>query len=302
MNKISAFTTAASYLNAARPSVNSGVDKRLPTAAENLQSVFSEVVERSGRSGYSSVDSVFPTGSLEQDVASAWEHWFDQVGSLRYNFVAGEGSPSVRANKTSADLKQDFKEILVEAYRNEAYLDPRDYLKTLSTDDLRAIQQVQSLADPIDVSKLSDEGAMNLLLPPDAQIDSDKNGLTTVGVANTIRFPDSNTPKAVRKAWEVATANLSERDRGILTLQMFSAVSNANMKFDAQGNWIGSAEPGDADWRNPMSSSSFSYLDFVGRKIENIERFKGYMMVDDYQNQMSFWNTFQEELFRRQVR
>jgi hypothetical protein len=302
VNTISAFTTAASYLNVARPFANSGVEKRQPTPEDNLQSVFSEVVERSGRSGYSSVDSISPTGSLEQDVASAWEHWFAQVGAQRYNFVAGEGSPSVRENKTSADLKQDFKEILVEAYRNEAYRNPQDYLKTLSTDDLLAIQQVQSLADPIDVSKLSDEGAMNLLLPPDAQMDSDKDGLTSVGVAYSIRFPDSNTPKSVREAWEVATAHLSERDRGILTLQMFSAVSNANMKFDTQGNWIGSAEPGDADWRNPMSSSSFSYLDFVGRRLENIERFKGYMMVDDYQQQMSFWNTFQEELVRRQVR
>lgn len=302
MNTISAFTTAASYLSVARPNANSGADKRLPTPEENLQIVFSEVVERSGRSGFSSVESVSPRGSLEQDVASAWEHWFDQVGTHRYHFEAGEGSPSVRDDKTSVDLKQDFKEILVEAYQNEAYADPRDYLRTLSMDDLRAIQQVHSLADPIDVSKLSDEGAMNLLLPPDAQLDADKDGLTRVGVVNSIRFPDSNTPKAVREAWELATANLSERDRGILTLQMFSAVSNANMKFDTQGNWIGSSEPGDADWRNPMNSTSFSYLDFVGRKMENIERFKGYMMVDDYQQQMSFWNTFQEELFRRQVR
>jgi hypothetical protein len=72
------------------------------------------------------------------------------------------------------------------------------------------------------------------------------------------------------------------------------------MKFDAQGNWIRSAEPGDADWMNPMNSSDFSYFDFVRVKIENMERFKGYMSADQYQSQMSFWTKFRDELGRRQ--
>jgi hypothetical protein len=299
VNPIQALTTTAGYLSRTSPSVKAGAEKAA-TPEKNLQSVFTEVVQRAGRVGYASVEATATAGSLEEAVGGAWEQWYQEVGLSRYNFEAGAGSPSVRVNKTSEDLKQDYKKILVEATQQDAYRNPIAYLTTLSADELRVIQQVQSLADPIEVTKLSDEGAMNLLLPPDTQIDFDKDGLTRVGIANSIRFPDSNKPLTVRDAWEQATVGLSEMDRALYSLQMSSVLSTANMKFDAQGNWIRSAEPGDADWMNPMNSSDFSYFDFVRVKIENMERFKGYMSADQYQSQMSFWTKFRDELGRRQ--
>jgi|GEM_PF-1365716 len=298
MNAIQALTTTASYLSRTSPIVKTGGEPAA-TSEKNLQSLFTEVVQRAGREGYASVESTATSVPLEEAVGSAWEQWYQQVGVNRYNFEAGAGSPSVRENKTSEDLKQDYKKILVEATQQNAYRNPIAYLTTLSADELSVIQQVQSLADPIKVTELSDEGAMNLLLPPDAQIDVDKDGLTRVGIANSIRFPDSNTPLAVRDAWEQATAGLSEMDRALYSLQMSSVLSTTNMKFDAQGNWIRSAEPGDADWTNPMNSSDFSYLDYVRLKIDNMERFKGYMSADQYQSQMSFWTKFRDELGQR---
>jgi hypothetical protein len=269
------------------------------TPAEEMQAVFSQVLEQAGRAGYASVDPAPKTGSLAEGMSAAWDNWFDQVARKWYSFEFDAGNPSVRMNKTAEDLKEDYKRILVQAYQNDAYRNPLDYVKKLSTSDLQAIQQVQSLADPIDISRLSDEGAINLLLPPDAHLDSDKDGLTSVGVADTIRFPDSNTPKNIREAWEVSTASLSSMDRAFLSLQMFSAISDANRKFDMDGSYLGSFEPGDAKWVNPTVAAGFSYLDFVSRKIESIERFKGSMLADEYQKQISFWATFREELERR---
>ncbi len=234
---------------------NSG--SRLTKRAEDsdptldLQEIFSNVLHQVGRPGFASVEVNHSTPSNESDVSATWASWFDSVGIARYRFEFGDENPSVREGKTAEDLKNDFGRIMVQAYQQGGYASPLGYLRGLAPEDLKAIQQVQHLADPIDTTNLSDESALNLLLPPDAQVDANKDGLTAVGAANTIRFPDSNTPQQVREAWEHATADLSERERMMRVLDMKMPLITANLKTDADGTIYAPSSPAIRSGRTP---------------------------------------------------
>jgi hypothetical protein len=94
--------------------------------------------------------------------------------------------------------------------------DPRSFLARLSPTELTTLQSVQSLADPIRPESLCVEGAVNLLLPRSLSQDVDKNGMTSVGTAQTFVFPPTNAPADFKAAWEAKTANLSFAQRADL--------------------------------------------------------------------------------------
>ena len=75
------------------------------SAERNLQDVFSAVLEQVGRSGYESSQPLnqeaTSASSLEKEVGSSWEQWFNEFSQTRYSFIADAGSPSVRENKTA---------------------------------------------------------------------------------------------------------------------------------------------------------------------------------------------------------
>jgi hypothetical protein len=265
-------------------------------AQRRIQSVFSAVLEQAGRDGYASADSVAVDQPLASEVGSSWDDWFLQFAPKRYEFVASDGSPSVRKDKTADDLRADFKAILVDAYQSGGFATPKAYLQARSADELRTIQQVQHLAEPIHPHNLSDEASLNLLLPPDAQVDLNRDGLTSVGAAHTIRFPDSNTPAHVRDAWDIAVAELPEQDRMLYQLQMTFPIFLANMHFDSQGQFVRSSDPGDADWVNPMASPDFSYSQSASDWLSYLDRFKHQLPIEQYQRDHQFWTKFREQL------
>ncbi len=233
---------------------------------------------------------------MVEAVGSSWEQWFSEVTSTRYTFIAGSDSPSVRENKTADDLRADYKQILVHAYENGGYASPESYLKKLSSEDLATIQQVHHLADPIRPDSLSSESALNLLLPPDAQVDENRDGITAVGAAYTLRFPDSNTPPKVRMAWEAATKDLSEQDRMLHVMQMCSQLVTANMHSDQNGQYVRSSQPGDADWVNPQSFAGFSFKNQANEWLEYLNRFSAQMPPEQYQRDFKFWSAFRDNL------
>ncbi len=293
MDSISSPTSAYSVLQGQRHASGSR-----QTAERHVQDVFSAVLQQAEREGYASAQSLPESTNVVEAVGSSWEQWFNEFSSIRYTFVAGSESPSVRANKTADDLRTDYKQILVSAYENGGYASPESYLKKLSSADLATIQQVHHLADPIQPDTLSSESALNLLLPPDAQVDENRDGLTAVGAAYTIRFPDSNTPPKVRMAWEEATQDMSEQDRMLHVLQMSSQLLTANMHFDKDGQYIRSSEPGDADWINPQSRADFSFLNQANEWLEYLNRFKAKMPPEQYQRDFRFWSAFRDNLIK----
>ncbi len=277
--------TPASAANAARA-------KQEHALEHQLQSVFSAVLEQAGRQGYASAEPLTPTdplaasdssatpAPLETKLQASWQAWFDDVSSTRYQFVADEGSPSVRPNKTAEDLRTDYSQLLAQAYREGGYVAPKSFLATLSKDQLSVLQQVQHLADPIRVSGLSEEGALNLLLPPDTHVDLNNDGLTSVGVAQTLRFPDSQTPTAVRDAWEIATLDMDDTYKSIYQLMLSRNLHPTDNTGQPTANL----------------TSVESYLQRASDWLEHVELFKSRMPIEQYLRDTQFWTNFREQI------
>lgn len=248
------------------------------------------------KEGFASAMPVPEESLNEQSVQTTWNDWFDQLGIKSYTFQAGSGSPSVRKDKTSDDLRQDYGNILVDAYQKGGYASPQQYLRSLDQDQLSAIQQVHHLADPIDPQQLSPEAALNLILPPPAQVDENNDGLTAVGAAYTLRFPSSDTPSDVRDAWDAATADLSEEDKMLYTLQMSMPLITANLHFDQDGGFIRASQPGDSDWVNPMAAKNFSYKQFANEWLQYLKDFGSQMNPEQVHRDQKFWTSFRDNL------
>ncbi len=258
-----------------------------------LQSVFTAVLATVGREGYKSADELpADSGPLEEQMTSNWESWFAMTPSRYSDYLST--SPNSRL-KTAEQFEQDFSNIMVDAYRHGGYASPQKYLQSLDREQLHTVQQVHRLADPIDPTPLSEEAALNLLLPPSAVVDANKDGLVAIGRAYTIGFPDSETPREVRDAWEATTAGMPEQDVAIHVLQAKMSLMLANMNFDREGNYLGSNEPGSEQWVNPANSSSFSYRDMAQQWLDYLDAFRSKMQPEHYDRDHAFWS----ELFNR---
>lgn len=255
------------------------------TAEKDLQTVFSAVLREVGRDGYASIETSSDESELEGRIGTSWETWFEQVSNTRYTFVAGAESPSVREGKTAEDLKRDYKAILSKAYREGGYQAPLAFLQNLSPEELKTVQQVQHLADSIQPTGLSEEAALNLLIPPAAQVDSNADGFTSVGRAQTVRFPDSRTPAKVRDAWEEATASLTEGDKLMYVLQI---------------SRIGLITETENDYPTPAVSVD-SFEQKANQWLEYLDYFKAQIPLEQYERDHRFWTEFRTALQREDV-
>ena len=251
-----------------------------------VQDVFSEVLAAAGREGYASAEAIPDEQPLTDHIASSWSDWFD--GESRHGRYQNEPN--------GEELKQAYGEILVRAYEEGGHADPHTFLKNLSEDELAVVQQVHRLADPIKVDELTVEGAVNLLVPPSAQVDLNRDGFTRCGVAYGLRFPDSNTPPEVVAAWEEATAGMSLGDRMIYELQMTLPLLTANIVVDDQGHFVRRYEPGDPEFTNPMASSEYSYVQAAQDRLDYLELFRTRMPPEQYERDKAFWTRMHELL------
>ena len=254
-----------------------------------VQDVFSTVLANVGRQGYVSASPIENDGPLSDNIRSAWSDWFGAECRGRY------------ATETAAErqrLEQGYEEILVRAYSENGYTHPQDFLRGLSRDELKVVQDVQRLASAIDVDSLSEEGALNLLLPPAAQVDLNHDGLTQSGAGFGIRFPSSDTPPDVVAAWEEATAGLSLRDRMTYELQMVLPILLANIHVDERGAFSYRVEPGDPRFVNPMADSDYTYDEAVQAQLDYLEfaLSRGTLSQVEYERRTEFWSLFQQAL------
>jgi hypothetical protein len=275
-------------------------------ATLGLRSVFSDLLRQAGQEGWQSAPQALrETGSAAHsetvtavaavDAVASWDRWLGAHAD-RYSFTTS-GSPSVRPDKGLEDLRQDYGRILQSAQAAGAYAQPQAYLRTLSQEDLRTVQQVHARADAIDPAQLSHEGALNLLLPPDAMVDLDRDGVTEVGGTKVILFPSSTTPPEVCAAWNAATANLSPEEVLVRQLQMGSGPqTQANTRFDSQGRVVDIINPGDPGWVNPFSDPSYTYKDFAKEQLALLDKFKGLMPADQVKRDEAFWRSFLDAL------
>ncbi|MCA9131983.1 MAG: hypothetical protein KDA45_02465 [Planctomycetales bacterium] len=238
-----------------------------------------------GQPGYASAPALESDQPLDTQIQDSWESWFDTQLQGRYRRAQG-----------ATELGQQFGELALRAYQEGAYAAPKAFLSSLSQEELEVVQRVHWLAEPIQVNGLSEEGALNLLIPPAAQIDLDRDGLTRSGAANTIRFPDSTTPSEVARAWEEATAGLSPDEQSLYVLQMKLPVLLANFVIDDNGAYVRHYEPGDPEWVNPMAAADYSYEKVASDYLGYLEAFKNQIDLRRYAQDTAFWSDLQHRL------
>jgi len=257
----------------------------------DIQSLFSSILQEQGRAGYKSAENVAAvsdelegTETYSPLVAEQWHDWFDSVKNTRYS-----------TTENRAEVASDFQHILTTAYESGAYTAPQAYLQSLNKEELETIQSIHHLASPIQPAGLTEEGAINLLLPPAAQIDLNNDGLTQSGKAFGIRFPDSQTPKAVVDAWNEATADMPPGDKMMAQFRMVADSLVANIRQRDDGTVV-AIEPGEPGFRNLRAEPGYSYSDRARSAIEANEYFKHMTPPDQYEQTKEFWTSMLDAL------
>jgi hypothetical protein len=188
----------------------------------------------------------------------------------------------MQRRQVSADEIDTFEQILA---KTANHADAKQALRDLSPSEREVLRKVHSLAQPIQVGTLTNEGAANLLLAPGSQRDFNNDGLLTTGAAHSFAFPPENAPASFKKAWEKATEGKSILD---VPTHMVFAVGLANL----------GREPGDPNWVNPYASADFDYVGKVEQIIDSIEyQYNNHMMsLEQYQKNRQFYNKLRDEM------
>lgn len=195
--------------------------------------------------------------------------------------------------------RETLQAILARAEAVGADADPKAFLRSLTAGEMEVLRKVHTLADPIRIDPLDQEGAANLLRPPGEARDLDDDGLLAVGAGKGWTFPPPNAPEAVKAAWEDATAGFSDLQKALKMGPFLAVQLAANIETDAQGGVARVHSPGEAGYRNAFAGPGFSYKDLVGERLSWLEKTRAYVSVDQYREQRAFLASFRDALERR---
>jgi len=122
------------------------------------------------------------------------------------------------------EVREPYKEGFEEIYNrakdeNVNISNAKEFLSSLSKEELDTLQHFSGLADDINVEGLSDEGSYNLLLNHYERYDFDNDGLVSAGRGNTIPLIPQNMSSEDKKAL-VDTVNEMGMDNAFLGLSM----------------------------------------------------------------------------------
>lgn len=250
-----------------------------------VQNIFSAMLAQVGRQGYVSAETTDAEPPTVESLQRSWDSWFNSQRTGRYSQV-----------EKPEELQQSFGNLIVRAHNEGGYVDPQSFLQKLSPEELAVVQKVQGLAEPIDVDALTEEGALNLLLPGAAQIDLNRDGFTRNGEAYGLRFPNSNTPAEVVAAWNEATQGMDFGQIATAQIQMMLPMLTANIEIDENGQFVRQHQPGDPEFKNPFANADYSYSTAVKNQLEALEAKKNELPADKYESQKAFWSNLQQAL------
>lgn len=199
-----------------------------------------------------------------------------------------------RAEEFGSDvdaLKAKFAEIMEKASETGGYSEPKSFLKSLTAEEREVLQVTQGMGAPIteqNVDGLSEEGALNLLLPPGAQRDWNGDALYSVGRANGFRFPTDSTPVEVKAAWAETTAGMSDKELMFAEGHMLANLMSANAKQDAAGNFSGFYEPSAPQFKDPFGE--FNFAKHASERLAYNEHIRHQIPEEQYQRDKAFWS------------
>lgn len=157
-----------------------------------------------------------------------------ETGSDYLSYV--NSAKNYRINDGRRDYQKPYKDSFEKIYSkaqdsNINLSNAKEFLQNLSRGELSTLQKFTSLADSIDVSALSDEGAYNLLMHDYEKYDFNNDGTTEVGIAQSSTLIPKGMTNDVREAYIDAMNGLSDSDRMMtmmLTLDTARLMSHIN--------------------------------------------------------------------------
>lgn len=179
---------------------------------------------------YAAVETSFDAWSRQRRLDGAGDDYMDRVDAARTTYL----------------------DVARKAESSGGFADPLAFVRTLNGHELQALQTTNSLGNSIDTASLTEEGALNLLLPRTMARDLDSDGMTIVGKANTIVFPPGDAPQAVKDAWAKTTEGMD-----------FATKLHLQMSMHLAGNAVRAESGG--------SSATSDYGSLVDRAIASAE-------------------------------
>lgn len=180
----------------------------------------------------------------------------------------------------SSESQALYAEVLNKAYSSGGMGNARQFLGTLSTKELDAVRQNHCLADRIDTTSLSEEGAENLLLPEGYCVDLNHDGIEEVGAARTMSFPPSDAPEAFKEAWFQASANIDPGMMMTYGLMMHDAIYGMQIDGKSQGTQY---PPDRMD----------SYRSIISNYLASLDGNKGFLADGQYERDKAFFSKLQ---------
>lgn len=188
-------------------------------------------------------------------------------------------SPAIRPANPGA-AAQDFKQVFIDIIerKEQSGKGGKEFVLTLDDYELSVVQKSKLIADRINPSKLSAEGAENLFVVQGDDrkyVDLDNDGITEIGEGKVIIFPPPNSPDSVKDAWDETSKNMTFEQK-MLVMGSFLAETIG----DRNQNYSPSV-------RNPYGSTSQDFSDLIDRIISRLHRFS-YAVEDDFREKHDF--------------
>lgn len=166
------------------------------------------------------------------------------------------------AGAVACDFKQVFSDIIERKERSGK--SGKEFALTLNDYELSVVQKSKLIADRINPSKLSAEGAENLFVVQGDNrkyVDLDNDGITEIGEGKVLIFPPPNSPDSVKDAWDETSKNMTFEQK-MLVMGSFLA--------ETVGDRNQSHSP---SVRNPYGSTSQDFSDLIDRVVCRLKRF-----------------------------
>ena len=110
--------------------------------------------------------------------------------------------------------EKDFETIYNEAQEKDINLsNAKEFLNTLSSDELSTLQHYTGLADEINVDSLSSEGAYNLLMHDYEKYDFNNDGMVQNGIGNLAPILPNSMDDHMKESYVQALNSLDESKR-----------------------------------------------------------------------------------------
>lgn len=164
----------------------------------------------------------------------------------------------------------------------------KQYLATLTLNELSTLQKESHLGDPINIAKISEEGARNLLAEGDQSkyVDLNNDAVTEIGAAKNFVFPPPNAPQSVKDAWAKTTANMTSQEKMQASFPFLCKQASANIHKMPDGT-VKVIEPGEPGWRNVFTGDTTDFCNTINQIIDELERNLKYQ--EPAQQKMTKW-------------